>query len=83
MNNLIDHSGFQKTLKKISLEQKMDFDVVKQKADDYLNELYSQQHPILNLISLKGYQYVLKRAYSNKIDINPKEIKKLMKLMRK
>jgi len=82
MNNLIDHSGFQKTLKKISLEQKMDFDVVKQKADDYLNELYSQQHPILNLISLKGYQYVLKRAYSNKIDINPKEIKKLMKLMR-
>jgi len=82
MDKIINHTNFQEKLKEIAEEQKMDLVEVNRKATEYIKELYTQQHPVMNLVSLKGYQYMLSRAYSDKVDVDPSEIKKLMKLMR-
>ncbi|MEE9409204.1 MAG: HAD-IB family hydrolase [Polaribacter sp.] len=82
MQNIIQHSEFQKNLKEIALELKLDVSEVQNTAAKCIEELYSQQHPIANMMSVKGFQYLLSKAYDDKIDIDPQEIKKLMKIMR-
>lgn len=82
MKNIIEHTNFQASLKKIAVKQKMDLAEVKKKGEEYIKELYTNQHPIVNMMSLKGYQYMLTKAYNNKIDVDPEDIKKLMILMR-
>lgn len=82
IQNIINHSKFQEKLKQIAEEQKLEFSEVQKEASDCIAELFSQQHPIAKMLSVKGFQFMLSKAYNNKIDIDPKEIKKLMKLMR-
>ena len=82
MEEIINHSKFQKTLKQIAKEQKMDLDKVQKEARNYLKELYAEQHPIVKMLSVRGFDYILSRAYSDKIDVDPDGIKKLMRLMR-
>ncbi len=83
MENIIKHPEFQKTLKRIAKEHKLEFDVVQKDAAKYVKELYAEQHPIAKMVSVRSFDYILSRAYSEKIDVNPKGIKKLMKLMRR
>jgi putative phosphoserine phosphatase/1-acylglycerol-3-phosphate O-acyltransferase len=82
LQNIINHTKFQEKLQLIAKEQKLDFFEVKNQGADCISELYSQQHPLANMLSIKGFQFMMSKAYNNKIDIDPKEIKKLMKLMR-
>ena len=82
LQNIINHTKFQEKLQLIAKEQKLDFTEVQKQGADCLSELYSQQHPVANMLSIKGFQFMMSKAYNNKIDIDPKEIKKLMKLMR-
>jgi len=82
MEHIIDHPKFQETLQKIAVSQEMDFKEVQKKGARYIKELYAEQHPLAKLVSVRGFDYILSRAYSDKIDVNPKGIKKLMKLMR-
>lgn len=82
LQNIISHPKFQEKLALIANEQKMEQSEVKKKGAECIQELYSQQHPIANLLSVKGFQFMMSKAYNNKIDIDPQEIKKLMKLMR-
>ena len=79
IQNIINHSKFQEKLKQIAEEQKLEFSEVQKEASDCIAELFSQQHPIAKMLSVKGFQFMLSKAYNNKIDIDPKEIKKLMK----
>jgi len=83
MDHIIEHHKFQEALKHIAIEQDMDLDLVKKQGAKCIKELYAQQHPMAKLVSVKGFDYILSRAYSDKIDVDPKGIKKLMKLMQK
>ncbi|MHB0754060.1 HAD-IB family hydrolase [Polaribacter sp. M15] len=82
LKNIISHPKFLEKLSSIAKEEAMDLTEVQQKGEEYINELYSQQHPIANMLSVKGFQFMMSKAYNNKIDIDRQEIKKLMKLMR-
>ena len=82
MQNIINNPEFQKKLEQIAKEQKLELKEVQKTAASCISELYSEQHPIANIASVKGFQYMISKAYSDKIDIDPQEIKNLMKLMR-
>ena len=82
MQSIIDHPQFQDTLKQIAKEQKIDLAEVQKEGAACIQELYAHQHPVANVMSVKGLEYMLSKAYSEKIDIDPQEIKRLMKLMR-
>jgi putative phosphoserine phosphatase/1-acylglycerol-3-phosphate O-acyltransferase len=82
MQNIINHQKFQEKLAKIAQELNLDLAEVQKKGAACIAELYSEQHPIANMMSVKGFQLMMSKAYENKIDIDPQEIKKLMKLMR-
>jgi putative phosphoserine phosphatase/1-acylglycerol-3-phosphate O-acyltransferase len=82
MHNIIQHAEFQESLKEIAKELKTDITEVQKTAAKCIEELYSQQHPIANMMSVKGFQFLLSKAYNDKIDVDPQEIKKLMKIMR-
>jgi len=83
MDHIIEHHKFQETLKQIALEQKLDIEDVKKQGARCIKELYAEQHPIAKLVSVKSFEYILSRAYNDKIDVDPKGIKKLMTLMQK
>ena len=82
MEKIINHPKFQEQLKRIAKEQKEDLAEVQKKGALCIEELYADQHPIGSLVSVRGFQYLISKAYNNRIDIDPQEIKKLMKLMR-
>ena len=82
LENCIKHPKFQEELAKIAQELEMDLPEVQKKGAECIAELFSEQHPIANMISIKGFQLMMKKAYNNKIDVNTQEIKNLMKLMR-
>ncbi|RMA58699.1 HAD-IB family hydrolase [Ulvibacter antarcticus] len=82
MDHIIDHPKFQDALLKLAGELDMDIGDVQKEAIGYIKELYTQQHPMAKLLSVKGFNYILSRAYSDNIDVDPKGIKNLMKLMR-
>ena len=82
IQQIIEHPNFQKNLLEIAQELKVDPSEVKKTGIKCIEELYSQQHPVANMLSVKGFQYLLSKAYNNKIDVDPQEIKKLMKIMR-
>lgn len=83
MEDIINDITFQESLKQIAKAHKLDLEVVKKDAASYIKELYAEQHPLAKMVSVKGFDYILSRAYSEKIDVDPKGIKKLMKLMRR
>ena len=82
MDSIVNDPKFQKSLEAVAKEHKLDLAEVKAEASSYIKELHAQQHPITKMISVKGFDYMLSRAYNEKIDVDPKGIKKLMRLMR-
>lgn len=82
MESIINESGFQESLKQIAEEKKVSLEEVNQEAAIYIKELHAQQHPLAKMASIRGFDYILSRAYNQKIDVDPKGIKKLMQLMR-
>ena len=82
LQKIINNSSFQEKLKNIAKKEKIELSKVQQEAEECIKELYSQQHPIANILSVKGFQYLMSKAYDNRIDIDRQEIKKLMQLMR-
>jgi putative phosphoserine phosphatase/1-acylglycerol-3-phosphate O-acyltransferase len=82
MDNIIEHPNFQEALKEIAIAQDTDFEVVQKQGAAYIKELHAQRHPMAKLLSIKGFDYLISRAYSDNIDVDSKGIKKLMKLMR-
>ena len=51
-------------------------------AENCISELHSDQNPMANMLTLKGFDYMMSKAYEDKIDVDPQQIKSLMKLMR-
>jgi len=83
VQKVIDQPKFQEELKKISKSHKRKLEDVQKEAVACIAELYATQDPLANMATLKGFEYMMSKAYEDKIDVDPQEIKKLMKLMRK
>ncbi|MGB6154244.1 MAG: HAD-IB family hydrolase [Pricia sp.] len=83
MEHIIKDPEFQKMLKRTAKLHKLDVEDAQKDAIKYIKELYAEQHPLAKILSVRSFDYILSRAYSEKIDVNPKGIKKLMNLMRK
>lgn len=79
---IVNHPEFQLELEKIAKSSRLKIEDIKKEAKKCIAELHSQQHPVANIISTKGSEMLLSRAYDNKIDIDTDEIKKLMGIMR-
>ena len=82
IDDIINDIKFQDTLKQIATSHKLDIAEVQRDASKYIKELYAEQNPITKMVAVRGFDYMLSRAYNEKIDVDPKGIKKLMKLMR-
>ncbi|RNC92492.1 MAG: HAD-IB family hydrolase [Allomuricauda sp.] len=83
MEDIINNTKFQEALKQVAKAHDLDLAEVKKNAADYIKELHAEQHPIAKIASIKGFDYILSRAYNEKIDVDPRGIKKLMQLMRR
>ena len=82
MDSIINDPGFQKSLHRIAKDLKSDPETVQKEAVQYINELRAQQHPLAKMASVRGFHYILSRAYNEQIDVDPNGIKKLMRLMK-
>ena len=67
MDHIIEHHKFQEALKQIALEQDLKLEDVKKQGANCIKELYAQQHPMAKLMSVKGFDFILSRAYNDKI----------------
>ena len=82
MQEIISQAKFQEELKKIAESSSRDFDAVVQEAEACLAELHSEQNPMANMVTLRGFDYMMSKAYEDKIDVDTEQIKWLTKLMR-
>ena len=82
LQKIVTNASFQEKLKTIAEKEKKELTKVQKEAEEYINELYAQQHPIANILSVKGFQYLISKAYNDRIDIDRQEVKNLMQLMR-
>ena len=83
MQELIDDKNFQANLRLISNNTNVEFEEVLKEATTYIEELYTDQHPVIQTFGVKMAQYILERGYEKSIDVNEEEIKALSKLMRR
>ena len=82
MESIVNDPKFQQSIEAIVKEHSLELEEAKADAAEYIKELYAQQHPLTKMVSVKGFDYLLSRAYNEKIDVDPEGIKKLMRLMR-
>ena len=83
VERICDQPKFKEELERIAAEQKRSLDDVLKEAKNCISELYADQNPLANIATFKGFEYMLSRAYEDTIDVDPQEVKRLMKLMRK
>lgn len=83
ITRMLNHPNFQKTLAGLATERGDSLKTVNKEAEGYLTELYAEHQPMSNIVMMEFAQYVLGSGYDKTIDVNPDEIKKLSKLMRK
>ena len=83
MKKIINNPAFQKKLQAIAKQEERPYEVVQQEAAEYITELYSEQKPLAQTIGYEALQYIISRGYEKKIDVDPNEIRKLRKLMRR
>ena len=82
MERIINNPKFQEALKQIASEEGRDLEEVQKEGHKCIEELYTEQNSGTKMFSVQLFQYLVSRAYEDKIDIDPKGVKKLMKLIR-
>jgi len=83
MQELIDDKKFQDNLRIIANNSNTEFEEVLKEASSYIEELYTDQHPLIQTFGVKMAQFILERGYEKNIDVNEEEIKALAKIMRR
>ena len=83
MIQLLEDKKFLKTLAEIAVKTNRKPADVLDDAQTYLKELYCEHDPTTEMFGIRAVEYILERGYDKTIDINPDEIKKLTRLMRK
>lgn len=80
---ILESGSFKKLLEELSAQLEQPLEQVKKEAQTYIEELYTEQKAIPQFIGSEIAQFLLARGYDRTIDVNPGELKKLTKLMRK
>ncbi|HKK75663.1 MAG TPA: HAD-IB family hydrolase [Saprospiraceae bacterium] len=80
---LMEAQSFQQLIQELSTQLEQPIEQIKKEAREYLEELYTEQKPIPQFVGSEIAQFVLARGYDRTIDVDPGELKKLTKLMRK
>lgn len=80
---LMEAQSFQQLIQELSTQLEQPIEQIKKEAREYLEELYTEQKPIPQFVGSEIAQFVLARGYDRTIDVNPGELKKLTRLMRK
>lgn len=83
ITKMLYNPNFQTILAKLATEKGDNLKTVNKEAEGYLTELYAEHQPLSNVVMMEFAQYILGSGYDKTIDVNPEEIKKLTKLMRK
>ncbi|MEM6317853.1 MAG: HAD-IB family hydrolase [Bacteroidota bacterium] len=83
MDKILKQPKFQAALKEIARQQGSSLVEVNAQAKAYLKELFCTHEPLADFIGVQLMQYILARGYDKTIDVNPLEVKRLAKLMRR
>ncbi len=83
MQKIVEDKKFQKKLAEIATEINEPILSVQQKAEEYIKELYTVHHPLAKVVGVEAVQYILSRGYKKTIDVNPDELRKLAKTVRR
>ncbi len=83
MQEILNHRTFQKLVKDFAESNNLVLEEVSKDAESILKEMYTQQHPIIQTVAVRGSQYLLDKGYDRTIDVNASEIKSLAKTMRR
>ena len=84
MENNIDHilndESFQKTLAQLALDKGDSLINIHEEAREYLEELFTQHQPMMDVVAVQTMQYILGRGYEKTIDVNVAEMRELTKI---
>ncbi len=83
MKHLIEDPRFEKLVQSMADEQGMPVAEVRDEAESYLKELYTEHNPLVDTFAIHGVDLILNRAYDKTIDVKSKEIKALARVMRR
>lgn len=83
VEKILNDPAFQKKLARIAIQRGESHVQANTEAEAYLDELYCEHQAATNLAFMETVHYLLARGYDKTIDIDPKEIKELMRLMRR
>jgi len=83
MEKVLNRPKFQATLKEIARQQGVSEVQITAQAKEYLKELQTKHEPIADLIGVQLMQFIVSRGYDKTIDVNPLEIKRLTKVVRR
>ena len=83
MKYILSNPEFLKKLQVVAEKQSRPFEEIEKEASEYLKELYTEHKPLTQVIGYEMVQAIVSRGYEKKIDVNPNEMKKLSKLMRR
>jgi len=77
------HPNFQEKLERIAEREQRSYAEVQNEAKEYIDELYTERHELTSMLAVKGFKGSLSRGYEEKIDVDPTDIKRLTKIMRR
>ncbi|MEM1119195.1 MAG: HAD-IB family hydrolase [Bacteroidota bacterium] len=83
MEKILKQPKFQETLTEIARQQGQSLTQVQAEAKAYIKELQTKHEPIADFIGVQLMEFIVSRGYDKTIDVNPLEIKKLAKVVRR
>ena len=82
MSLMLQNPAYLEALSKIAEQANKSLDEVKKDAESYLKELSTEHHDFVSPLGLKFTDTFMLKGYEDAIDVNPKEINDLSKIMR-
>ncbi len=83
LKEILKHTALVKQLRDYAQREHLSIEEVNLRAEKYLKELYTVQHPLTHALAVQGAEYVVFRAYEEVIDVRHEELKNLAKILRR
>lgn len=83
MQDILNDATFQQTLAQLAEQSGENLTDIQKEATGYLKELYTEQQPVANMVTMEAVEYFLSRAYDKNIDVDPAEMRQIARMVRK
>lgn len=83
MHEILQNPKYNALLEDYAEQNGEDIEEIRNEASEYLKELYTVQHPLLQTFAVQLSQFILNRGFDKTIDVNVEEVKNLSKIMRR